>query len=34
MSSMEDKALNAINSDGINLNHKVSFKQLWEAMFG
>ena len=31
---MEDKALGAINSDGLNLNHKVSFKQLWEAMFG
>lgn len=31
---MEDRALDAINSDGLNLNHKVSFKQLWEAMFG
>jgi hypothetical protein len=34
MDSMEDKALTAINSDGLNLNHKVSFKELWEIMFG
>ena len=31
---MEDKALDAINSVGLNLNHRVSFKYLWEAMFG
>ena len=31
---MEDKALDAINSARPNLNHRVSFKQLWEVMFG
>jgi len=34
MDKMENKALKAINMENLELNHKVSFKQLWEAIFG